>query len=551
VPAFRLVLAVLLGFGTLLFASPAEAAVYTSTGVRCTIVGTSGKDKLVGTPSRDVICGRGGNDVIRGRGGNDIIDGGPGADRLEGEAGSDRVLGGSGSDLVEGDDGSDKLVGGAGNDTIVGDAGNDALQGQDGNDDLTGGNGADTLSGGDGTNWCSMDPADTTTRCVHDTSSPVAHELILSRPSVDVTAADGLVDIRVHLTDDTGVARVQIGQTFPTLRSGTVRDGWWATTMRIPQWSEPGTVQITAFIIDRVNRTPSHTWPSPTLTVIDNSPDRSAPVALELASPSSAYTADVRTANKKMHVRAHLADIGSGIGSASFCLMRPMADGWYTNLECGWAERVSGTANDGWYESDVVIPQGSVGGDWNIALWLQDRAHPGLAHYWMGPDNYRAWTQHGVDERAHLLPNGAGRFTVIGSTDSNAPSITDLVASPNSVDTLPGPVSVRVSVHAVDVEGVTGIGAALSACGDGSNMNSPSYLIDGFTLVSGTPKDGMWVADKQLPQGTPSGEYCFASWVQDVSHRRSYVSASSQYAGQANQQVMAWDPKVIIQEPDV
>ena len=57
-------------------AVPAAAAVQTSTGVRCTIVGTPSDDVLRGTRHRDVICGRGGRDVIRGGRGNDLIDAG-------------------------------------------------------------------------------------------------------------------------------------------------------------------------------------------------------------------------------------------------------------------------------------------------------------------------------------------------------------------------------------------------------------------------------------------------------------------------------------------
>jgi Ca2+-binding RTX toxin-like protein len=53
-------------------------AVTTSSGTRCTVVGTSGDDVLIGTSGRDVICGLGGDDTIKGRGGNDLIDGGRG-----------------------------------------------------------------------------------------------------------------------------------------------------------------------------------------------------------------------------------------------------------------------------------------------------------------------------------------------------------------------------------------------------------------------------------------------------------------------------------------
>ncbi|MEY2673499.1 MAG: hypothetical protein RLZZ514_64, partial [Actinomycetota bacterium] len=75
---------------------PAQAAptVKTSTGVKCTIVGTSGNNVLTGTAKADVICGLGGNDTIKGLGGNDIIDGGTGNDLVYGGDGNDTVYGG-------------------------------------------------------------------------------------------------------------------------------------------------------------------------------------------------------------------------------------------------------------------------------------------------------------------------------------------------------------------------------------------------------------------------------------------------------------------------
>src|SRR5690349_16068027 len=53
---------------------PASAGVFSATGLRCTIVGSSGDERLTGTPGDDVICGLGGDDRINGAGGNDVVD---------------------------------------------------------------------------------------------------------------------------------------------------------------------------------------------------------------------------------------------------------------------------------------------------------------------------------------------------------------------------------------------------------------------------------------------------------------------------------------------
>lgn len=144
--------------------TPAQAAKTTS-GLTCSIVGTSANNTLTGTAGKDVICGLGGNDTIKGMGGNDIIDGGTGNDtiyagdgndtiyggvgddKLRGDAGNDSFFGDAGNDALTGGEGNDTLRGGIGNDAVTGDGGNDVAVGGDGNDTLNGGLGNDTLSG--------------------------------------------------------------------------------------------------------------------------------------------------------------------------------------------------------------------------------------------------------------------------------------------------------------------------------------------------------------------------------------------------------------------
>src|SRR3954471_12770190 len=80
--------------------TPASAATYTISGVRCTKVGTAGADRLSGNNYRDVICGLGGNDVIYANGGDDLVDGGTGNDTVYGGTGNDTVYGSYGDDVI-------------------------------------------------------------------------------------------------------------------------------------------------------------------------------------------------------------------------------------------------------------------------------------------------------------------------------------------------------------------------------------------------------------------------------------------------------------------
>jgi Ca2+-binding RTX toxin-like protein len=89
-----------------------------SSGVKCTIVGTARRDTLRGTRRKDVICGLGGNDRITGLAGNDLLLGGRGNDRLTGGKGRDRLYGNGGRDRLSTLDKrrGDLLHGGSGRD---------------------------------------------------------------------------------------------------------------------------------------------------------------------------------------------------------------------------------------------------------------------------------------------------------------------------------------------------------------------------------------------------------------------------------------------------
>lgn len=111
--------------------------------VRCTIVGTPGRDVIRGTSHKDVICGLEGDDVIYGNGGSDVIYAGPGSDVVYGGDGNDVIFAGAGDDRVEGGTGDDTVDGGAGNDRILGGPGRDTVVAGGGVNTVNGGPGAD------------------------------------------------------------------------------------------------------------------------------------------------------------------------------------------------------------------------------------------------------------------------------------------------------------------------------------------------------------------------------------------------------------------------
>jgi hypothetical protein len=524
----------------------AAQAATTSDGRRCTIVGTSHADVLRGTSRNDVICGLGGNDVIYGNGGNDVIDGGTGNDRISGGAGNDRIFGGSGNDRITGDLGNDTTNGGGGNDTVDGGAGNDVsygdtgddtlrglsgtdlLNGGSGNDDLDGGSGADAMIGGPGTNWCTLDPADTTTQqCVYDTKAPFVTHLRLSASTVDVTSQSHVVDAALYVGDDTGVrsAQINVGQLgvagfASEIVVGTVRRGWMRMSFLIPQWATPGAQDLDVFLTDRVGHSSERVF-SGALTVLDRAPDVAAPV---LHSVSVRHVGggpvDVRSAEQTIEVTAKVTDDRSGVGIVYLCLSHATESGYFANEACSSLELVAGSATDGVFRGTSVVPRGAIGGDWNTDLWISDNAHPSETGYWLGPDSYAGATSVTTDPHYHRIPFGTGRFSVIGTVDNAAPVLRTVSLTPTHVDTLPSSQTVSVDVTATDDAGITGCYIYLGGA------SGQSFGADA-TFVAGTTKNGHWHLDVTIPQGVePQTLYLQVNLV-DRSHERIWVSRTS------------------------
>jgi len=558
-----------------LSAAPAQATLSTSTGVPCTVVGTAGADVLVGTALRDVICGRGGDDVIRAGGGRDLVDAGPGrdrvvagpgddrvlgasgADKLDGGDGSDRVSGGDGADVLGGDGGVDTLSGGDGEDTIEGGGSGDDLSGQLGDDVLTGDGGADDLDGGAGTNFCIVDAADESVRCKYDEDPAVMVETRIDPVSVDVTNSSAEVILLVHATDDTGVEDVQVqlynadysvsvGGPPAELISGNDRDGWWQTTFEVSRYTPAADLQPTVILRDRLDRQTFAEDSPARLHVIDDNPDTETP-RLALVAPLDPEPVDVRSHGVDVTVTVRATDNLSGVDRVDLCLSRPDVLSYSGGVCQDGVPKASGTIRDGLWTAVLRVPRGAPGGEWNVTTYAYDRVYSGGGVRWMGPDAYKMW----VDNRwccneAHAFPDGAGRLTVIGGTDST-PAWTDSVTlTPTEVDTFTADASTHVRVHALDAaeEGVTAVVAVLVS--DSDSATAPQFTQVDLTRTEGTEVDGTWEGDLLMPQGTPPGSYHVLVFVGDIAHSRSYVGTGYPHAAESNYILLADDPHVVV-----
>ena len=504
--------------------APAEAAHSTSSGVRCTIVGTAGDDTLVGTPGRDVICGLGGNDVIVGRGGDDLVDAGGGNDRVSGGAGHDVLIGGSGKDRLTGGDQGDRIAGGSGNDFLIS------------------GKGPDHVDGGRGDNLCLVDGHDVSRRCHYDEEAPVVVTARASVSAVDVTNASAVVTVRAHLTDDTGVASVFTYLNGPENTAVSfggpsepeagvlhlVRNGWWKTTITVPRYTVAGPLSATVYVDDRVGRSTSADFDN-LVQVADADPDTVAPdVSLVSVTPTPV---DVRQKAQDVRIRFHAVDAQSGVERLSVCLTVPdpptpaFDKPSFHSATCDdAAPRTTGTARDGQWTASVTLPRRATSGTYEVLVYGYDRA--GNVRQWLAPYDYAVFVDgHWSGAPASPLPGG-GDVQVLGAPADQTPArVTGVTASRTHLDTLQKDARFGVNVHAKDAagpgEGVTSVVAWLEP--DTDLASNPQFSQVTLTRSSGTNRDGRWTGHLDVPQGTPPGTYHLVVVVVDRAHAAEYT----------------------------
>jgi Ca2+-binding RTX toxin-like protein len=508
---------------------------------RDSLVGGAGDDRLDGGLDNDGLWGNDGADVLRGGPGHEEIYGGPGNDRINGGDGRDAVMGQGGNDAVSGVGGNDDLRGGTGADRIyggdgadheAGDDGNDVVSGNLGDDTLSGGLGADVVDGGPGFNVCDAPSAitDTQFRCVIDMSNPVVGGVTVSPTTVDVSSEPQTIQSEAHVTDDTGVASVQIGDRMASLISGTPRDGTWATTIRVPRFISPGPRDIYVGVRDRVGRATSETFSS-VFTVVNTVYDKEMPVLQSLSLNTSSV--DVRTGAKQITATVHVTDDLAGAADVTLCPAHAFATGtpsFRMDVGCLGMSKTSGTRTDSTWEGTIIIPEGAPGGTWNVAVLITDAAGNFANDFWFGPDELAALGTTN-EPRYKAIPDGAGMFTVLGSTpDSHAPVLTSLTLAPSTIDTSHGAVLVTADIAGTDVEGITD--AELIISGYAGYPNNPTdnvqiAWVQDFQRISGTAQNGVWRATFVVAGGTPDGTYFIQAILGDSANWESWVSSDS------------------------
>jgi hypothetical protein len=166
------------------------------------------------------------------------------------------------------------------------------------------------------------------------------------------------------------------------------------------------------------------------------------------------------------------------------------------------ANRISGTAQDGVYESTITVPRYAAGGTWSIT-------GSGLSD---GAGNYR-YTSTAAESAAAGL---TASFSQTGAGDTAAPTVTAITLTPSSIDTSTAARTVTVRVRATDdLSGITSSTGPVPTFGGSIHLNvvgppgqqSKSVFFSSHHRVSGTATDGLYETTLSMPRYSAAGTW--------------------------------------------
>lgn len=192
-------------------------------------------------------------------------------------------------------------------------------------------------------------------------------------------------------------------------------------------------------------------------------------------------TVDVTSSSQTVTLSVHLADPSGVLIYSSSTADLSTTIGLAGIGASGWTQVSGSDTTDGVWEATATIPRGLPASTWT-------------AHTSFLADGAGNWSS---------LDHASSPLTVTDSDpDTLAPAVTDLSASPSTVDVSDGPQQVTLSAHLADPSGISTPGAMTVTSDTGRQYGT----ID-LTRVSGTTTDGVWQATATVPAGVPPGTW--------------------------------------------
>ncbi len=362
----------------------------------------------------------------------------------------------------------------------------------------------------------------------NDATAPSVLALTVSPGAVDTASSAALISATVQLHDD--LSGLSIGGAVPlteirfvspsgsqTIRgwfshsnrvSGDPLDGSYRTTVSVAQYSEPGHWNVSLVTYDQAGNTRTYEVAELAASGFGNGFDQSG--SGDTTAPSVASfsvtptTVDTSLSSQALTIAMRLSDdlsgvsLGTSSAASSVTLVGPT--GSHTvSASLGFAQRVSGSALDGFYATTTSLGRWSEQGIWTVqSLSVRDNV-----------GNSRVLTMNELVGASFQTS-----FIQVGNGDIVAPRFRSFTVTPSSLDTSTGPALAVFRARITDATSGVATGAS----------NTPSEVL--FVSTSGEQKviaqfgssqrvsgdvfDGWYEFAVTLPPGSEQGIWTLA-----------------------------------------
>jgi len=342
-----------------------------------------------------------------------------------------------------------------------------------------------------------------------DMTPPVLQSLEFTPKIIDVSGGPQSITVTVRITDNlSGFGGAWLSFSSPSGQqggticnwvpiSGNAQDGVYQDQLVIPQFSEGGTWRAAWIGMRDAVGNQTSLYEADLIAAgfsteleVQGGPDMAAPQLLEFSlSPSSI---DVSGAAGTVVITMRVADNLSGFGGAWLSFSSP--SGQQGGTICNWVP-ISGNAQDGVYQDQLVIPQFSEGGKWRAA-WIGMRDAVG--------------NQTSLYEADLIAAGFSTKLAVVSDpVDSSPPSLVEFSLSPSSIDVSGAAGTVVVTMRVAD--DLSGFGGACWL-----SFSSPSGQQGGticnWVRISGNAQDGVYQDQIVIPQFSEGGTWR-AAWI--------------------------------------
>jgi len=307
----------------------------------------------------------------------------------------------------------------------------------------------------------------------------------------------GIGYLEITFKAPSGTAVVKATNTGPTgLVSGTLNNGTFQSQLTFPRYSAQGQWKVSGIIVrDQAGNTTN--LDAGTLNQPELQPEVSQTGVGDVTAPTvhsvsaSPSTINTSVSSQIITLTMDAQDDVSGISTYQVTLRPPSGNAAVRSYGVADVARISGTINDGTFQSEASFPRYSAQGRWTVSqIVIRDRA------------GNTSTLNAGDLEQPELQPE----INQTGIGDLERPTVTSVSVSPSTIDTSESFQDVTVAMEAQDdISGVYYYEITFKSPSGNATVKTSGVGVN--NLVAGSLNDGTFRSTARFPRYSAQGQW--------------------------------------------